>query len=563
MVTIRREELRLKQLSLLPVILCVFFNTSYAQDLTKEVYVVSSFRPELADVDKIGSLPALTDTFSLNTKIDYTILPSRIKSDYSLRPIKAANMVGTPLDKFYKSYLKLGLGNYTTPLVEYSIHNLRSKDYALGAYVFHRSSYTDLTLEQGSEVPANYARNELCLYGKKFYRKINLFAEAGGNRYSVRNYGLNEAHVSDSFTISGDLLKQSYNKLYAKAGITSMEPDSDKIDYRASLAGIYFWDKFKNKEPHVYVDGSVNFPVKTFRATIDGRFDYYNLKDTIDTLRTNIYTFRPVLSKRKGEWSVNLGARISILQIDTAYNFYIYPDANIKFRIISKVMSAVFGVTGYLEQNSYESMSLTNPYIALVSHVRPTNHPYIFYGGIDGYLSRKAYYRLNVSYEAMDDMVLFTNYNDSLGFQNQFETITDDVDRLQVRAEFNWAPLPNLDFYLNTGYSYYQMYGEDYPWHMPALDLKLTARYNFRDKVFAEFDFITLGKRYAKNIESATGPSIVLDPVYDLNLKLEYKYSGILSFFLEGYNLTNQHYYLWNQYRSQGFNMMAGLSYKF
>ena len=69
-------------------------------------------------------MPVINDTVPFITKTDYTVLPSHLKTEYQLKPIKPASMVGTSLDKLYNSYIKLGLGNYVTPLAELSIHNL-------------------------------------------------------------------------------------------------------------------------------------------------------------------------------------------------------------------------------------------------------------------------------------------------------------------------------------------------------------------------------------------------------------------------------------------------------
>ena len=542
------------------LLISVFTLGLSAQDLSKEVYVVSSYRPEIADVDKISSMPVMTDTFSFDTKIEYTVLPSRIKSDYSLRPIKPAKMVGTPLDKLYNSYLKVGLGNYASPLAEYSIHNLRSKEYAVGAYIFHRSSHFKFEPRTDTKIPAGYGRTELAGYGKKFYRNVNLEAEIGANRHRIRHYGLNTDLLSDPFEIEADEIKQAYNKVYALAGVRSTRPDSGKMAFKVFIAGDYFRDHFKNKEPHVNISADVNIPVKSFFLRLEGDYDYYNFKNSYDTAATNLYNFHPVLTKRKEEWSIEAGARMTVLRSAEKDSFYIYPDANIKFRVIENALLATIGVSGNLQVNSYENLSLENPYIIPGSIPSNTNHALIFYAGVEGYLSRKASYKIMVSWESMQDMVFFVN-SDTNDYQNQFDYILNDADRINYHLEFCWDPFHFLGFRMNTNYHTYQMYGEDHPWQRPKADLELSVLGNFKQKLYAELDFIAVGKRYAYNINGIN--AIVLDPIYDLNLKLEYKYSNILSFFAHFYNLTNQEHYYWNQYRSQGINILAGLGYKF
>ena len=133
----------------------------WCQDINKEVFVVSSYRPEVADADKISQLPTIDDTMKLAVGADYTVLPSHLKSTFNPRAIRPATMVGTPLDKLYNSYLKVGLGNYVTPLVEFNIQNLRSRKYVVGAYVYHKSSMSKLELSNHDKVPAGYGINDL------------------------------------------------------------------------------------------------------------------------------------------------------------------------------------------------------------------------------------------------------------------------------------------------------------------------------------------------------------------------------------------------------------------
>jgi hypothetical protein len=60
------------------------------------------------------------------------------------------------------------------------------------------------------------------------------------------------------------------------------------------------------------------------------------------------------------------------------------PMSFFRFNIADKLMSAYMGITGYLENNSYASITEENPFIIPGLYVANTNHPYIIYGGLDG-----------------------------------------------------------------------------------------------------------------------------------------------------------------------------------
>jgi hypothetical protein len=548
------------------LLLCVaffFHGSTQAQNIKKEVYVVSTFRPEVADVDKISIMPTIADTIKIDTRIDYTVLPSRIKSDFSMRPIKSAKMVGTPLDKLYNSYLKLGIGNYITPLAEFSIHNLRSKEYAVGAYIFHKSSYTKLKLDNGVKVPAGYGKNDLALYGKRFYENVNLTADVGANTNRVRHYGYNTSiFAPDSLPdLDAQDIKQSFFKVYAKASVHSTATDSNAFHYLLALGGEYFRDHFSTKQPGVDFSTSLKYHIKSWGIGLDGDLNHYTHKDGSGSYKMTLLELKPYVKKQKYEWKVELGGRLFYDSKPDNQVIYIFPEGSIRFQIIDNALITFFGVTGYIENNSYASISEENPFVIPGTMPENTIHKFMAYGGLDGRLSRNSSYRLSVTFDARENVIFYLN--DTLSrLQNQFSIVYDDADLIKYYGEIQWSPFSYMSFFLKSNLYSYKMVNEDKPWHKPSFDLLFTSRYNFKEKIFVDIDFVTLGKRYAINNAVPEEP-IQLDPVYDLNLKLEYKYSNILTGFIHFYNLLAQNYSVWNQYPSQRLNVLLGVTYKF
>ena len=65
-----------------------------------------------------------------------------------------------------------------------------------------------------------------------------------------------------------------------------------------------------------------------------------------------------------------------------------------------------------------------------------------------------------------------------------------------------------------------------------------------------------------KSIDSV-GNTITLDPIVDLNLKLEYLISDRFTAFVQFKNILSQEYQLYNRYPVKAFQFIAGLSYSF
>lgn len=553
----------LKYISFFTVCLLTCLSLTRAQELKKEIYVTSPFRPEVTEADKLSTMPSASDTFSVISSINYTVIPSGLKPEFTLRPIKPAKMVGTPLDQLYNSQLKLGIGNYFTPLAEYSIQNLRSKEYAVGAYFAHKSSHRKQDMGLEEKVPAGYGKNNLMAYGTKFYKNVDLYAELGGGNYKIRHYGINHFILSDSFVVDREEIRQSYYNVYAKAGLFSTNPDSSKLAYNLDLTGKYFWDRFDWKEPSLNVSGSLSKLTKGIQYGIEAMYNLYFLRNPLDSFDQSKLTIHPFFRKIKGEWQVEIGGTATaIWHGDEFSTVKFHPVAKLQIKVIDKAMYGFIGISGYVEQNPYQEMVEKNPFVIPGLYDSVTNHAYNIYAGIEGFFSRKASYKLMMAFKSVEDMIFFNNYPFS-PFQNRFYVVNDNVSIINYKAEVAWQPLQFLSFYLKAEYNNYRLSSLNRPWHWPAGKVLFTTRYNFKKKVYAELEFLTLGKRYAIDLNPLFAPGytteIILKPVYDLNLKLEYRYSDMLSIFLDMYNMANQKYFLWNRYPGTTFYYIGGL----
>lgn len=554
----------MKRLNLILLILLISPVVVKAQVIDKEVYVESTYQPEVADADKISSMPTISDTVPFITKTEYTVLPSQLKTEYQLKPIKPASMVGTSLDKLYNSYIKLGLGNYVTPLAEFSIHNLRSKEYSVGAYYFHKSSHTKLALDNGRKVPAGYDHNVIAGHGKYFFDGATLSGNVGLNADKYRYYGINlfdtTIYPDNMPNIEMKDIKQTFINIYGGAQIQSDNPDKDALFYLIGLSGGFFRDDFKNKEPYVNFNFSMNQVVKGFKLGLDAGLSSYTLTDSSTTYKNNLININPTVKKSGGEWNFTLGGKL-IFESGEHTQTYFFPDASLNFDIVPKAMSFCIGIDGGVENNNYQKLTDENPYVLPGMYVKNTVNKWIIYGGLEGKLSSKASYKFDVRMKSMKDMHFFLN--DTLSeFKNQFHLVYDDADLIQYYGEISWAPLNFLSLFTKLNYYSYKMATEDKPWHKPSTEFSFSTRYNFKEKIYAEFEFLALGKRYAKNNYVDHSEVAELDPIFDFNLKLEYKYSNVLTAFLHFYNLTSQEYYLWNQYPSQKINILLGVTYK-
>jgi hypothetical protein len=534
--------------------------TLLGQDMNKVVFVESEFKPIIENAEKMGVVPGMSDTLKPQIDINYSVLPSRIDAKYEIKPIKPAKLVGSPIDKLYHSRLRLGIGNYTSPLAEFSIHNLRSKEYAVGAYVYHKSSHTKLALENGHKVPAGYGKNIFSVYGKRFYDNVNVEGEVAFNSHKHRFYGYNTSNFPVSYpSVEGRDIRQWYSQFLARAEVYSTDVDSKAMQYRIGIIADYFGDDFSNSQNHVDIPAYLSFMINDFRLDINARYHYFHsVLDTLRGVSDNVFQVRPVLRKKGDQWDVMIGVNSYVSSYGKA-NFF--PEAKISFEIVPEALSTYFGVEGDLELNHFSKVARENIYITPGLNTLNTKNKLTGYGGFKGKISSQAGYLIDFIFKSQENALFFVN-DTITALENTFKPVYDNAEIITLGTELWYSPLTYLDFFTKLYLHNYQLGIEEKPWHKPLSEFTFTTRYNYKEKLYINFDILHEGVRYAKNFSASSEP-LKLDAIWDLNLRFEYKYSNVLSAYLDCYNLLSKRYYVWNQYPSQRLNAMIGFSYKF
>lgn len=551
--TVKQKKIALY---ILLYILCL---SGFSQDINRNVVVVKPYEPSLSDVYKISSLPRIDDTTSVSPDFKYSIIPTRVDAPFELKPINAAKMVGLPMEKLYKSFLRLGVGNYYSALAEYNINTVRAKEHSLGASFFHKSSNSKLELSNGDDVPAGYSSNRGEAYANKYFPNTVLSGKAFFDHQVIHHYGYNTDLFTDTFPIINEKdTRQYYNKLGADFQVNSANVDSNLLNYNLGLGLDYLWDRFENTEGRIIVDGGLSKLSKQKVFGIDVRMDYVSSKLSSDSISTTITTGSPFFSKKNNEYEFLVGGRLSYATGEED-KLLVFPRAYLQINVVRNILMPYVGIDGNAVSGTYEGLINENPYINPGSTAKISDRMFA-YGGVKGLLSSKAGYNFSIKYLSVNNMPFFIN--DSTGeWDNRFAITYDDMTTTSVSGEIYYDPSDDLKFLIKSNYYSNKPGIEAKAWHKPSFDLKFGTKYSFHDKLAVNFDLNIFGTRYAKPYID-TLEAIKLDPIIDFNLGIEYKYSKVLSIFLNVYNIGSTKYYYWNQYPSQRLNLIAGFSYK-
>lgn len=534
-----------------------------AQELNKEVYVVRPYEPTLSDANKYNFLPETDDFETATPKFLYSITPLRIANPFDPDPIKAAKTVTTSLPRIYNTWIKLGMGNYSTPMAEFNISNLRSKEYAYGAYLYHKSSHGNVRLVNDDKVKAGYVVNRMNLYLKRFLKSSTISGNLRFNQDGFNYYGYNTERITGPLDLDRDSLKQRIFNPGIDAGIRSNLTDNEQLNYNIAASYDYFFDKLKNKESSLLIKSSLSKNFNEMLGGVDLSVDYSNLKG-IDTLSNTIVRINPWISKRSTDWNFKLGFE-AVIDAANITNFYFYPRANLDIIIIEDVLVPFIGLNGELQKNSYRNLYDENQFVQPGLSLKNTSSNIIVYGGLKGNINSVLRFRADVSYTVYKNYHFFVNDTLTelplLPLQNQFTGVYDDINLITYHGQLALQPSEKLEMILDASYMDYKTFEEPKPWHKPNLVIGLDARFKPGQKMEIGAGISLVGKRWVRDY-AYTDNMKELDPFIDANLSLNYHYSKLLTVFTNLYNMSERSYEIWNQYPSQRFNFMIGFSYK-
>jgi hypothetical protein len=476
-------------------------------------------------------------------------------------PIDAAKMQNEPLSKLYHSLLKVGMGTYTTPYGEFWINSLRTRDVAYGLHLKHLSSSSHLK-DVGY---SGFSDNEGEIYGKKFYKKHTLSGEFNYKRNVSRFYGYDTTENK----LDKDYTKQRYQLFEPVVKLQSHYTDSSKINHAIKLGYYNLKDLYNVAENNIKLNTVFNTFINKERLFVAFDADYYNHKLPNDTFNDVIIKLNPYFETHGKKWMLDIGvaATMDVFTNQSSTKFYFHPQLNAQFDVYESIIIPYAGVNGGLQKNSLRSLSNENPFITNTLNYKNSNTKFNVFGGLKGNLSSKTSYDVKASYSVVDSMHFFViDYTKNGTLDNQYKVIYDNTNLFNVSGQVKYQYKEKIHFIAKGNYYMYKTKNLTRAYHKPDFDLTFSAQYNLKSKIILKGDVFVIGNQFAltkvsdASFKYTTEPKL-LKGIVDVNLGAEYRYSKMLSFFVNFNNIANTRYYRWEKYPSQRFNLMAGLTF--
>lgn len=582
----KRKTNDMKYLTLLIAFVVLGCSLMAQEDNTLEeqtVVIYNDYSPVLKDASRIQSLPVIADTVKTEPKFEYSVMPTMYRTSFTPQKISAATVKGEALKPLNTGFVKVGYGNYISPFAELYINSKRQKNYSLGIAAHHHSSFGKIKNYLNQKIYSGYDNSNIEAFGKKIFAKSVLSGKVYFSSNGINYYGYDPKVYGNTDTINWDTFdyvdtrdeveKQRFNRVGANMAFESQQTGKKHWNYKFGLGYQYFFTKTKDYQHKIDVIANIGRTVKniSYGVDINYLFNANKISWVNNTINDMFINPEPYFRFENEKWNVKAGANL-VYSAGSTNKFYIYPDVYAQLNI-SNTLLPYISYGGHLENNNLEYLSTINPFVISFPYVN-TSYQHEVNLGLKANISKKVYLHINANYSHIDKMVFFVN--DTLEpLHNKFRMEYMDVDRVGAYAELSMRELaPGLDIMLKAHYYYYIKLGDPNvlnspkiadarPWQMPDLDVSLRASYRLTNKISFGVEGYFLNRCYAKEYVEGVQYAKKMKAVIDVNLFGEYKFDDNFSAFLYLNNIACQRYYIWNNYRAQGFNAMVGLTYLF
>lgn len=559
----------------------------------ESVLVRGSYRPVIDPSEKIFFPTEMSDTVSATShSFIYSISPSRLHALYEPARIKAARIKGEPATRLYNNYLRLGMGNYWSPLLDLYWSSTRDPLKTYGIRVNHQSSWGSISSDNPGN---NYGKNHFGLTGITLFGKyivgdvLQLSSDINYEHDHNLYYGFNDNTLAtvmptlDRDDIELSSIRAKYNNLTWNIGIRNMELDANKLGYSLDFRLSDLWASWNQNELNLNLSGDIHYGFEinhkyrgvaylhaewdgywqTFRPEGEMPLGYLPAPST-DTVKhqLNILKVNPYADFMFNGLHFHAGFTAgwdAFTEPDNGTIFRFFPDVVVSKHLFDGSMVLSLGATGGFTANSLNILRLVNPYVAPGAEQRATRH-YDFTGHARWTISRKLEANAEVCYSLLQDDFTFM-LDPDYSLNNVFRPLYLDNNRLTVGGDITFVNDEMLTLRLGGHYYSYANIDYDAPAPMPDAvlyrpdwDLLASADVNYDDKWLFHLEGQLLGKRMADN-----GKDIPLR--YGINAQIEYRHNRALSFFLKMDNLAFQRYLYWANYPSQKGLFILGLTY--
>lgn len=559
----------MKNKSLIISILLVFVSmVANAQEHNEQVVVEGTYRPQIKRSERLQKTPEMpVNEFNIP---NYKAETRDFNYGYNmeLETMSALNYRAEYGVEEKSNFLKAGIGTRLSPVFLFRHYSDISNTMSLGVGVNHYSSW----LNQKDYKKSTFMNNDFNIMTVNRFKggQLRSFADYKYDMYHLRAYDDIEnpnGRNIHSFNLGAKWLSNgsSYRDFYTDIG----------GDYRATWIPGGITEHQLNAEAYLaYSDNWFNNKnindLQTFAADVD--LNYNNVFQN-----QLLFAVNPYFTMSGEFYHVHAGARIDF---KTGDNIGLYPDVLGSVFVLDNMLEFYAKFGGRSKINTFAEIVAENPFVTTnftnFSEFGYEKTRFDFQGGakvkvannIDAHLGVR-FRNIKNSVFYVPDYDFYVNYDEdpTLYHLQAFDIVIADYNETNILADVHWKAMEKLDIAAEMSINSYSLpittmdkIGVAKPWYKPTFTMTLRGDYQFDETWKFNASMMLMGKRWALNLD---GEAEQLKPAVDIQLGTDYQLMEDLAAFVEIHNLFHQKYQLYYNYPSVGFEIFAGIKYRF
>lgn len=523
----------------------------------QEITVVKDYIPTLNDANKISDLPAADTSSFQSPELKYDIEPKKFNTAYTVTPIKPVKIKDENIKKLYHGFAKAGYGTHNSPMAEIFFNALRSKEFDAGFHFNHLSS-TGRIKNYGY---SNNSRTGLELFGKKYIDAGTLAASLGVTSNMVHYYGYNH----DETIYSKQETKQVFSGINSNISYSNNNTDKQLWNFDAGIKFSGFHGKRQNdesREGNFIASAGLGKYFFDNYGSLHAELDYSSLSQPlISDINNTIFKIEPRYKLKVSDFDLTTGLNFAY-ESATVSKTHLYPHAAISYIIGKDVMKIFAELTGRLNKHTYKSIAQENPFTGNIIGVANSNHKFDLRAGMDIRLDKEISFNGYAAYQQIADDAYFFNNPQFSNEPVTYSVVYDNADVVTIHGELQFHKNDKAQFAAKADYFSYKTDSIAKPWYKPSAVFTLSGNYVMADKIILKTDWNYRGSVFYPDYKDGASSS-TLKGWFDASLGIEYRYTKVLSVFLNLNNIGGVNYERWYNYPVYGFNVLGGLTYSF
>ncbi len=526
-----------------------------AQD-TMRIDVIKPFIATLSDAMKIQSNPnpevpqIKKDTFTYETPV---IVLQDVPTAYTIKPLSLGTSL---LPKLRTNYIRLGYGNYNSPLTELYLNTTRNRNLQGGFYLKNIASNTTDS--------RSYSNTSAAAYGKKFISKGILDAGILFERNAYKLYGYEyDGNTLKNNPAQPNNISNKFTLFELKGGYANVRKDTAKLGYDLHAKYYNFATDFNESENNFLLDGVFSQSIQGNPLRVYAAVQTNTIKDSTGELGRVFVDLNPTYQLRMNRAYLLLGFNSAFASDSDGTKFHFYPKAEFGYTLIPNGGTLYGGIRGDLNRYTLRSIYSENPFVRMPAFANTLNQ-FEMYAGIKGIISPQTSFVIEASLSSVKNLMFYVS--DS-GLYNQrpiYDKSTAALTHIRTELNHEFGEQFQLGFAMN--YYHYSL-SIAAPYSRPTFTTSTHLLYNIGNKFNIRSEIYTMNERKSVIIN----PGSVLTPeievtmagLVDLNIGFDYRYNRSVMVFLNLNNITNNQYQRWVNLPVYGINVMGGLTISF